>query len=206
MRDERLAWERAKGESQKAYSGFARYRDAGATRSVSKVAQELAKSRSLCSRWASRWGWSERAAMFDDDLDKQARARFAEEVLAAKARHQRTIQAAMSVVVGPIRMMLDTLQDGAVLQRETQAARTSSAGFAALFDRMIRSVQVLPAVIASERLVLGLSTAALDVEPKDSFRDKYAALVAADPIACDLAIQLLDRVAGTGPGTEPEKK
>ncbi len=65
-------WERQLGESRKAFDAFRRYRDMGPTRSLTRVGQELGKSRALMARWSSRWRWVERAESWDDQQDRVA--------------------------------------------------------------------------------------------------------------------------------------
>lgn len=66
---------RIDGEGQKAFEAFCAYRDLGPTRSLARVAQELAKSRTIVARWSAEYAWVERAAAWDDYADRQARER-----------------------------------------------------------------------------------------------------------------------------------
>lgn len=68
-------WERQKGESEKAYEAFAVYRDMGEKRTFTAVAEKLQKSDSLIRRWKERWEWQERVRLYDNDLQKEARAK-----------------------------------------------------------------------------------------------------------------------------------
>lgn len=65
-------WERQQGETDKAFEAFAIYRDAGADRSIRQVAKKLNKSSTLIGKWSSKWNWVERAAAYDNDLERQA--------------------------------------------------------------------------------------------------------------------------------------
>jgi len=87
MTEERAIWERNKGESRKAYKAFSTYLDLGDTRSYVKVARELGKSKTQISKWGKRWGWVERAAEYDDYIEKEARREVNKEKIAnRKAR------------------------------------------------------------------------------------------------------------------------
>lgn len=68
-------WERQEGESEKAFEAFAVYRDMGKKRTLTAVAEKLQKSGSLIRRWKDRWDWVERVRAYDNDLEKEARAK-----------------------------------------------------------------------------------------------------------------------------------
>lgn len=68
-------WERQKGESEKAYEAFAVYRDMCEKRTLVAVAEKLQKSDSLIRRWKDRWEWPERVRAYDNELEKEARAK-----------------------------------------------------------------------------------------------------------------------------------
>lgn len=68
-------WERQKKESEKAYEAFLVYRDLGAKRTFAAVAEQLQKSGSLIRRWKDRWEWTERVRAYDNELEKEARAK-----------------------------------------------------------------------------------------------------------------------------------
>lgn len=68
-------WERQKGESEKAYEAFAAYRDMGEKRTFAAVAEKLGKSDTLIRRWKVRWNWQERVRAYDNELEREARAK-----------------------------------------------------------------------------------------------------------------------------------
>ncbi|HJB36535.1 MAG TPA: hypothetical protein H9942_00520 [Candidatus Acutalibacter ornithocaccae] len=87
-------WERQKGESEKAFGAFAAYRDMGPERTISAVVKKLGKSRTLIDRWKERWDWQERVRAYDNELEKEARAKA---VQGRKDMTERHIKIAMQV-------------------------------------------------------------------------------------------------------------
>lgn len=77
-------YERQAGESDKAFEAFATYRDMGANRTHEAVANKLAKSTTIISRWASQYSWRERVSAYDDYLDAQARKKFEADTIKRK--------------------------------------------------------------------------------------------------------------------------
>lgn len=59
-------WERLPSDTDKSYEAFCVYRDMGANRSHTKVAQELSKSVALIHRWSSDHDWINRVSAYDD--------------------------------------------------------------------------------------------------------------------------------------------
>jgi hypothetical protein len=106
-REERLAvprriamrgeeWERQPGETSKAFSCFVVYRNLGAERSVSKVAQSpnIGSTPSTLSKWAENYRWVERARAYDNMLD---RVKVAEERRAIEEMTRRHIKAGQAL-------------------------------------------------------------------------------------------------------------
>ncbi|MEG1894630.1 MAG: hypothetical protein RR162_00220 [Oscillospiraceae bacterium] len=82
-------WERQKSESSQAFEAFSTYRDLAAERSISKVCQKVGKSRGLIQRWSSQWNWVERARIYDNSLEKEARAKAVKGIKDMTDRHIR---------------------------------------------------------------------------------------------------------------------
>lgn len=80
-------WERQKSESTKAFEAFCIYRDMGTSRSISKVAQQLSKSKQLLTRWSSTYGWVERCQAWDAEQDRISRQAQLEEIKKMRKRH-----------------------------------------------------------------------------------------------------------------------
>lgn len=76
MAEEKTAelWERQPGEGAKPWEAFVIYRDLGTERTLQKVSKQLKKSMAMIGRWSSDWNWRERAAAWDGEQDKLARA------------------------------------------------------------------------------------------------------------------------------------
>src|SRR5262249_27838418 len=87
-------YERQPGESRQALAAFIAYRDLGPARSLAKVGQKLGKSTTLMERWSARWRWTARAAAWDEELDRQARAA---QVAAVKEMAERHVKLAKSL-------------------------------------------------------------------------------------------------------------
>lgn len=80
-------WERGEGESEKAFEAFVIYRDLGQDRTISAVVKRLEKSRSLIDRWKDRYNWSERALLYDNEIEKRALAKAVRERKSMSERH-----------------------------------------------------------------------------------------------------------------------
>ena len=80
-------WERQKDEGEKAYEAFVLYRDMGEKRTFTAVAEKLQKSGSLIRRWKDRWEWQERVRAYDNELEKEARAKAVKDRKAMTKRH-----------------------------------------------------------------------------------------------------------------------
>lgn len=196
--DEHAPWDRQEGESLPAWSAFRCYRDMD-RRSLSKVGQELGKSRTLMSRWSARWGWLQRSEQYDAYLDRLVRLKFAQAQVDARERHARLAQVTLTALTAPVRATLEALADPNVIQQLTDKARSGADGTIALLSVIARVAQAMPALVAMERLALRMTTESIKVEDKHDFT--FANRIAGDPEATDLAIALLDRLARTGPGT-----
>lgn len=94
-RQSQPVWERATGESAKAYAAFLAYRDLGPERSLAKAARQTRRDISLLKRWSSRRAWVERAWAWDASQEREAQEqvrRQREESLRRQARDADRLQ------------------------------------------------------------------------------------------------------------------
>jgi hypothetical protein len=84
--DDAQPWLRWLREGERPYAAFVTYRDLGDERGLQRVADELAVSRTLISRWSAQWQWVARALAWDHAQ------RRAQDAAAAAARERLTQQ------------------------------------------------------------------------------------------------------------------
>jgi hypothetical protein len=184
---DREPWERQRGESAQAFEAFAKYRDYGTLRSIAKVAKLLGKSTGLLHRWSSRWQWVERAACWDDELDKKARQEQISSVKAMYRKHARIAEGMLGVATSEINAMLEKVRQKAPLGLE--------------HADLIRLIRVATAL---ERISLGEPITILEerLKTEEVKSHEYVYKIIADPAASKLADELLQRAAAASPGQD----
>lgn len=209
----REPWERQAGEPARAYHGFCHYRDAGSQRSLDRAWREhhatcLNSPQPVTRRrppswgnWSARWSWVARADAFDAHLAKQKQLALEHEQAEAAKRHARALQAAISSVMLPVRTALETAATPEGLAKLRTAAQADAAGLRGALADARMAVAHLPALIASERLTLGLSTERSEVR-EPPVRDLAAEAIAASPELTAAATDLLDKISKV-PGVVP---
>lgn len=88
-------WERQHGETEEAWEAFLTYLHLEKRR-VQTVCEQLSKSRTIISRWKSKWFWDERVEAYDSDLQREA---FKEAVKERKEMNKRHVNLAMHLQV-----------------------------------------------------------------------------------------------------------
>lgn len=88
-------WERQEGETPKQFEAFVVYRDMGEERSLSKVAQQLSKTKQLLSRWSSANNWVERCNAWDDEQDRISRKEQIKAIKKMRERHAKIAEAGL---------------------------------------------------------------------------------------------------------------
>ena len=80
-------WEQQENEGKEAFEAFQIYRDMGVSRSLSAVAQQLNKSKTLMGRWSGDHNWVERAKAWDGEQDRILRAEQIKDIKKMRQRH-----------------------------------------------------------------------------------------------------------------------
>lgn len=202
-------WERQHGETVRSYHAFCHFRDLK-IRSAS-VAYRAHKrdcdkapvpDRTVAPHhwrvWSSQWGWVERAALWDAEIDRQHREKVVQQQLEARERHARLAQATLTMMSMPVKAGLEASRDPAFMKNMIDAAQQAG-GARELLMLIARMAHEMPIVVTMERLALGLTTESVEVEDKRDYDVAFTDRIVADPRSVELAIQLFSRVAGHGP-------
>ncbi len=98
-------WERQPGETGKAYSHFAKYRDLGPERSMEKLRKNLGVkvSQTRLEQLSVKYNWVNRAAAYDDYIDRKKREEKEKAILDMAERHARLAVAFQQKVVERLR-------------------------------------------------------------------------------------------------------
>ncbi len=83
------SWQRQPTESAKAFNAFKTYRDMGASRSLEKVREKLARTAGYdrqLQEWSSQHGWVARAVAYDAHMDDLAQAELEKRIIAKRTK------------------------------------------------------------------------------------------------------------------------
>ena len=208
--DQPQPWERQPGETPRAFHAFTHYRDLGPGRSVDRawrahrtacegqITDRIPAARARnWARLAARWGWGDRAADWDSEVDRQTRQRTAAEHADIRLRHARLAQAAATALTVPVRATIDALQqDPQLIAKLVARTTTDPMALLAVVAVVARVAGLLPGLATMERIALGMPlTPPSDERPGGTFADRFSQRITSDEVATDLAIALLDRLA-----------
>jgi hypothetical protein len=202
-------WARQPGEPNRLFHLYTHYRDLGPTRSIDRA---FVAHRTACQgrpeggkrasrhwqRTAVRWGWRERAEAWDAEVDRQTRAATAKEHSDIRLRHARVAQGAMTALSVPVRTVIDALQqDPALLTRLVDQVKGNPMALLSVVAVAARVASIFPGLAVMERAALGVTvTPTSTIESPEARRTwSFATRITSDPVATDLAIQLLDALA-----------
>lgn len=207
-------WECQAHETAKQFHAFCHYRDMSVgNRSIDKAYRlhmvECKKTEAKggtrakqWQAWAAPWQWVQRVEAWDRESERAIREKLAKDRQDSAIRHARMAQTNLQALIVPGRVLLEALQsDPTLLQRMVQQAKESVGGARAFFSMACEAARAMQSQVEVERLSLGMNTELIEVDVKREHA--FGNLIAADPVATELAIALLDRIAGTGEVTAP---
>lgn len=128
-RSDTKPWDRLDGESVKAFEAFCIYLNLGLERSITKVVQELNKSRALIGRWSSAFEWVDRASAYDADVQRRAREKAVRDARKMNNRHVKIAmqmqEKALAALAGMDPSEIDPKNLIAMLREATKLERES---------------------------------------------------------------------------------
>jgi len=104
-------WERHPGETSKAYAAFCIYRDMGVERSYRKVLQVMDRTIGTIQEWTTKWQWVDRAAAYDDHLDRIKRKKAEQAIEKMIERQANQATALAQVMTLPVSKLIDRLNN-----------------------------------------------------------------------------------------------
>lgn len=103
-------WDRQPAETTPAYDAFRNYLYMGPARSTEKVARQLAKSKTLMTRWSGRHGWVARVQAFEAHQAREADAEFMAANRERARRHAELAAMQLEAASVPARELMRRLQ------------------------------------------------------------------------------------------------
>lgn len=147
------SWTRIRHEGVRAFQAFTIYLQMGPERSITKVARELSKSRTLIGRWSAAHQWTERVAAWDAHIHRLEMREREKAVKQANANHVKLSQAMQGRIAETLNLM---------------AKAKDKDGKPAPFGPAPEDVpKWVDTAVKIERLGLGMSTANVEHAGKD---------------------------------------
>lgn len=141
-----LPWERARGESERAYNYFVKYRDQGSKRSLRSLAQQEGLSFRQLGKHSSKWRWKERVAAWQDELDRIRREATIKEVQEMTKRHSQQSMMFQRVLIMPAEAALKKLKSN-----HSEIADFENLPLKTLFDLTIDASRMFAQIVDTER-------------------------------------------------------
>lgn len=141
-----LTFERLSNEPAIAFNYFCVFRDLGTRRSCRKVAEAVGVGEGKIREYSARYKWQERIRLWMDEIDKERREAYLKEIKDMSKRHARQSEIFQRVLSIPATEILRKMQNGDKSFTDFQNLPVE-----ALFDKTLKSAQVLSSVIDIER-------------------------------------------------------
>ncbi|MRS02294.1 hypothetical protein EG832_03545 [bacterium] len=151
-KDSHHSWDRANGETTKAFYAFAFYRDMIAKdRSLREVARMLNASITVIAAWSTQFNWVERSKAWDDYQDQkrqETRLKVITDTAKRQARQTMTYVTSMEQIALEFVRRLKTKPD--MLQKFKDNE---------IIDYLMNGSKALPKLQEAERIALGINPA-----------------------------------------------
>lgn len=171
-------WDRAAGETAKAFAAFTDYLEIGADRTLKAVSNSRRPYYTVVD-WAKRWRWPYRVDAWDRHVAAARRHRYLAEHEDMARRHARQAQAMLEVVTRPVTELLRRLQQ----DDPTARLEIEMLPIPALLQLVYASARVTPGLQAAEAAARGVDQAAIAAESVHvidvDYGDDHLATVAA---------------------------
>ena len=106
------SWERLTGETSAAFAAFCSFRDLGAERNIRKAVKSSVKDEAVWAKryrvwrnWSTQFKWRERAADFDNYMEKLKQAEFRKTIEAQGEKHREVTGKMLDVVAKKLDLM-----------------------------------------------------------------------------------------------------
>ena len=152
-KDVEITFERMKGEGQTSFKYFCMYRDMGNKRSYRRVAREAGVSTQRIHNIAQEWHWQERIKLWIDEVDRVKREAYLKEIQEMAKRHAQHSMAFQRVLTIPVEAILKKMKSGDLTYQDFLNLPVSE-----LFDKTLKSAQLLSSIIDIERKSRGEPT------------------------------------------------
>lgn len=146
-------WERAAGETAKAFAGFTDYLENGTDRTLKAVAHATRPYDTIIT-WSRRWRWTYRADAWDRHVAAARRARYLAEHEDMARRHARQAQGLLEVATQPALMFLRRLRDDRTVLGELEMMSVRE-----LLSLAAQTGRLIPALQAAEAAARGVDQA-----------------------------------------------
>lgn len=156
-------WERGENERADEYAAFLIYRDLGALQRSIYAAQAVVGEEKFpnLTAVASRNRWKTRAELWDDELVRLKAVANERALIEMGARHATQIQSAAEVLMIPVNAAMKRLEEDPEIFGRMVGMDTEQ-----LLNLMIKSINALPGVIKTERLINGQATSEISATSK----------------------------------------
>jgi hypothetical protein len=150
--ESRDPWERYEHESQQAYRAFCAFRDLGPGRRIIEAFRRyLNRPEVRCvsgyfTRWVATYKWHDRAAAYDDYLERMARLEAEKELRETAKRHVKQCRN-FAVILNKI--------EQAVIKRFADDDAMSDVSIDVLLKSAIRGASIVPKLQEAENIALG---------------------------------------------------